>query len=75
MVVKVNGCSSVEHIIPNGIPQGSHLGPILLVIFINNIVDCSKNSDCWLFMDDLKFSNKIVTKQDSINLQEDINNV
>ena len=55
MVVKVNGCSSIEYIIPNGIPQGSHLGPILFIIFINDIVNCIKNSDCWLFMDDLKF--------------------
>ena len=58
-----------------GIPQGSHLGPILFIIFINDIVNCIKNSDCWLFMDDLKFSNNIVTLHDSIKLQEDLDNV
>ena len=75
MSVKVNGSFSGEYIIPNGIPQGSHLGPILFIIFINSIVDCIKFSKSWLFMDDLKFSNKIVTEQDSLNLQKDFDEV
>ena len=71
-VVKVNGKESFPEPVISGIPQGSVLGPILFVIYINDLPDVVK-SKIYLFADDTKVLNKIKTMDDSLSLQEDIN--
>ena len=56
----------------SGIPQGSVLGHLLFVIFINDLPDQVK-SDMFLFADDTKLFRRISTKQNEVILQEDIN--
>ena len=69
--VKVNGVSSETDPVISGIPQGSVLGPILFIIFINDILD-KISSDGFLFADDTKVFRSIQNKSDADALQADI---
>mgnify|MGYP000306104893 CR=1 FL=1 len=59
-VVNVNGVQSELLSISCGIPQGSVLGPILFLLYINDFHKCSKLFDFHLFADDanLFYENK-----------------
>lgn len=59
----------------SGVPAGSHLGPILFVIFISDIGSCIKNARCLLYADDLKVFKTIRSRDDCRALQEDLNSV
>ncbi len=69
--VAVNGeLSSLEKMI-SGIPQGSVLGPLLFVIYINDLPDLLK-SEPYLFADDTKIFRVIKSDIDQQTLQEDL---
>ncbi|XP_074040340.1 uncharacterized protein [Leptinotarsa decemlineata] len=59
----------------SGVPQGSNLGPLLFLIFINDLSAEIKYSNYLLFADDLKFYRKIDCVQNCSKLQKDIENV
>ena len=69
--VKVNGVPSETAPVISGIPQGSVLGPVLFIVYINDILD-SITSDGLLFADDTKIFRQIRTKDDALALQSDI---
>jgi hypothetical protein len=71
--VCLNGISSTWHDVLNGIPQGSVLGPILFIIYINTLPDQVLDSDIFLFADDTKIFRKVNTEEDQHKLQMDIN--
>lgn len=57
----------------SGVPQGSHLGPLLFILYINDITACLSNSNALLYADDTKIFKVIKTHNDCVLLQEDLN--
>ena len=70
--VVVNGEELDWKSVTSGIPQGSVLGPLMFVIFINDLPDIV-NSDIYLFADDTKVFKNIQNMMDSNILQNDLN--
>ena len=70
--VIVNGTPSSWHDVISGVPQGSILGSILFVIYINTLIEVVKYSDLFLFVDENKLFKIIQTEQDSSLLHYDI---
>ena len=62
-VVRVNGEDSFSAPVLSGIPQGSFLGSLLFVIFINGLPD-NIRSDSFLFADDTKIIQHITSAED-----------
>lgn len=59
----------------SGIPQGSILGPLLFLIFIENLPSVFKSAQPSLFADDLKLYRNIRDVGDCNLLQEDLNSL
>ena len=71
-IVKVNNDESPPAPVISGIPQGSVVGPLLFVIYINDLPD-NVNSFVYLFADDTKLMRKIKSDEDAKALQRDLN--
>lgn len=69
--VKVNNDESLPAPVLSGIPQGSVLGPLLFVIYINDLPDII-NSNVYLFADDTKLMRKVKSEEDAKSLQLDL---
>jgi hypothetical protein len=69
--VVVDGVGSCESTVTSGVPQGSVLGPILFLIYINDLPECVK-SNVRLFADDTILYRQMNTPQDAQTLQEDL---
>ena len=50
--VSVGSSESSKQLITHGIPQGSTLGPLLFLLYINDIINSSENLSFRLFADD-----------------------
>lgn len=73
--VRVDGFESKTYHTRSGVSQGSTLGPVMFLIFINDLPNCVDSSKCFLFADDLKLCSGFNTMSDSKTLQADIHAV
>lgn len=73
--VKIGDSSSKTFFVRSGVPQGSHLGPLLFLLFLNDLADIFKYSRCLLFADDLKVFRSINSNNDASCLQSDLDSL
>ena len=69
--VRINGTYSDWCDVRSGVPQGSVLGPILFILYINDLPDTIKSS-CKIFADDTKLIQAIRDIKSTQQLQEDL---
>ena len=75
-VVVVDGESSEELSVLSGIPQGSDIGPLLFLVYINAVTNqVSSGSNTVLFADDIALYQVIASSSDYTHLQSDINSI
>jgi hypothetical protein len=70
--VGITSHRSREIKVTSGVPQGSHLGPVLFSIFINDIKNVIRDSLFLLYADDLKLFYNIRSEQDCVRIQDDL---
>ena len=74
--VTVNGTNSNWEDVTSGVPQGSVLGPLLFVIFINDLPESvDADSLLVLFADDAKLSREVACVNDKEDVQENIDHM
>ena len=62
--VSVNGCKSETFDVISGVPQGSVLGPLLFIIYINSMIEKAGTAEIFLYADDLKIYKEIASEED-----------
>ena len=69
--VVINGHSSEWTEVSSGVPQGSVLGPLLFILYVNDL-PAQVNSFCKLFADDAKLYKDLQNLEDFESLQVDL---
>ena len=70
--VSVEGETSAWTAVHSGVPQGSVLGPLLFLVYINDLED-GVASNILKFADDTKIFRRVQTRQECRTLQDDLN--
>ena len=69
--LRVNLSYSLWSWVTSGIPQVSVLGPILFLLFINDLIErCAMYAEIYLFADDAKLFKHILSENDQEKLQD-----
>ena len=70
--VSINNIHSDVMPVISGVPQGSILGPLLFLIFVNGLPASVMSSTVLLFADDAKCIKQISTYSDCVSLQDQV---
>ncbi len=70
--VLLDGSSSSTVPVSSGVPQGTVLGPLLFLLYVNNLPLSTRNSSTRLFADDSLLHRAVKTPDDCRHLQHDL---
>ena len=73
--VIINGAFSEWLPLLSGVPQGSVLGPLLFLLYIDDIHHCVSHCSIQMFADDIALYKEITSPSDQDLLQADLNQV
>lgn len=73
--VVVDGHHSEAMPVLSGVPQGSVLGPILFIMYIDDLKNVVKSCSTGSFADDTKMQGKVDAAEDTATIQEDLDSV
>ena len=76
-MVVLNCVASDPLPVTSGVPQGSVLGPLLFLLYVNDVNDAglSEGSKLILYADDILLYRKIYTEEDYVALQQDVDSL
>ena len=73
--VRINNSLLISKPVISGVPQGSILGPMFFIIYMNNLPSCVSNTESLLFVDDTKCFCNVSHPSDVTMLQNDLYSV
>lgn len=73
LLVRASGFISASFIASSGVPQGSHLGPLLFTLVMNGVSSVLQNGLFLIYADDLKLFRVIHSQVDCELLQAELN--
>ena len=73
--VLINGHYSEWLPVLSGVPQGSILGPLLFILYVDDLYSLIRSSSLRMYADDVALYAEISSHQDCVNLQDDLNRI
>ena len=73
--VEIDGFKSQLLRVHSGVPQSSVLGPLLFLIYVNDILTVCSFSSVFMFADDTKLVSSIKSTVQSAEMQKDLDNL